>query len=236
MPGIYFTLCNCDFSFSSLHWRCQPITCWRRKEEGEVNRRNRTKWIHLWFIRRICNSESSLAICSHHWLNTLSWSNGCRKGLTVVPNTMKIRGNRWSIIAQQHLMADCGFESGAWYLGLVCYKIFGCILMSKICTKAFTLRGFYSFSWNVSYEELYAINWNLGIFNILVVSWLDTFSCFLWHSHLHTDTTIFIFTLEFFLTHACTGESWFLMMGYMSLNDRRGKCAHPCVMLIFVPL
>lgn len=86
-------------------------------------------------------SESSLTICPHRWFNTLSRPNCCWKGLTVVPNTIKITGHRWSIMAQQHLMADCGFHQGP---DASEYKTLGCIYCPKYELKLYPLKTFYN--------------------------------------------------------------------------------------------
>lgn len=84
----------------------------RRKWEAELTRTKETR-IPLWFIKQSCSAESTLAICPPTSDSALSASHGCHRKLTVVQDATATTGYRWSMVAQQHVMADCGFD-GVW--------------------------------------------------------------------------------------------------------------------------
>lgn len=176
----------CQCPFPTLFVLALSAFCLLKKEKQE-----KPHWMDHSLIHSVQSvlSPSAPTTDSTHQVGRMS----AVKGPTVVLNIVEIGGHRWSIIAQQHLMADCGLESGAWCL-LIFYKIFGCILLSKLWTKAFALRGFYSFSWNLGYEELYMRSTG----TIPVVSWLDTFFPF---PMTHPPVSFLLIPLF----HMCTG-------------------------------
>lgn len=101
------------------------------------------------------------------------------------------------------------------------YKIFGCILLSKIWTKAFTLRGFCSFSWNIGHEEcIYEINWNFLLTGSVMVGCIFPFLTAQPPMSFTLRPLFHIYT-DSFLARACTGE--LLTKRWMRFNDRRGK-------------
>lgn len=129
---------------------------------------------------------------------------------TGVPSTMKIRGHRWSQIAEQLLMPPSPQSGG-----------FGCILVSKIWAKVDTLWGFlFIFMKCWLQRTVREINWNFGFCNIPEVAThvfiIDTFL------HIHTGTfLIFLVPVEGIPACEWHGDSALVLVSLIFVPSQR---------------
>lgn len=184
MPGIYFTMLSCTGVVSPLLFQ---------EDKKRRRRRNRTKWIHLWFISgtaiQRALSPSAPTTDSTQWFSQRAEC--CSKHhKNQRPQMINDCNSTWSLT---------GGLSHLSLIQLICFKIFKRILLYKIWTKAF-------------------INWRFYSTVTIMVAYIFLFPM----AQLHVPFTsiphfifthLYSYTFSIFLAHECTGDPSFLMNG-----------------------